>query len=92
MLREAYDYRAAHLDEAIADTAKMLKQPEATIKADAGHSQVLTSAQLDSDTSDGTVDDWFTALEGFFVDHGKIDKSVDPSTFYEGDAFVKAGQ
>jgi NitT/TauT family transport system substrate-binding protein len=92
VLREAYDYRAAHPDEAIADTAKMLKQPEDVIKADASHSQVLTSADLDKDTQDGTVDDWLDALQGFFVDHGKLEKAADPSSFYDGDAFVKAGQ
>lgn len=92
VLREAIDYRAEHTDEAIADTADLLQQPVDAVKADASHNQLLTSAELDKDTQDGTVAKWFDALQQFFVGAGKLDKPVDSSTFYLGDDFVAAGK
>jgi NitT/TauT family transport system substrate-binding protein len=92
VLREAIDYRAEHTDEAIADTADLLQQPVDAVKADASHNQLLTSAELDKDTQDGTVTKWFDALQQFFVGAGKLDKPVDSSTFYLGDDFVAAGK
>jgi NitT/TauT family transport system substrate-binding protein len=92
VLREAIDYRAEHTDEAIEDTADLLDQPVDAVKADASHNQLLTSAELDKDTEDGTVTKWFDALQTFFVAAGKIDKPVDSSTFYLGDQFVAAGK
>ena len=92
VLREAMDYRAAHTDDAIADTADMLKLPVDTVKADASHDQLLTSSQLDTMTQNGTVNTWLTALQGFFKDAGQLTSTADPSTFYLGDDFVAAGK
>lgn len=92
VLREAIDYRAEHTEEAIADTAELLDQPVDAVKADASHNQLLTTAELDKDTEDGTVTTWFDALQQFFVGAGKLDKAVDSSTFYLGDQFVAAGK
>ncbi|WGL53157.1 aliphatic sulfonate ABC transporter substrate-binding protein [Nocardioides sp. BP30] len=92
VLREAMDYRAAHTSEAIADTAAMLKQTVAAVTADASHDKLLTSAQLDTMTQNGTVDTWLTSLENYFVGAGKITKATDPKTFYLGDQFVAAGK
>ncbi|RYB91734.1 aliphatic sulfonate ABC transporter substrate-binding protein [Nocardioides oleivorans] len=92
VLREAMDYRADHMDEAIAATAEMLDQPVDAVERDASHNEVMTADELDGLTEDGTVDGWFTALQDFFVTAGKIDEPVDPSTFYLGDDFVAAGK
>jgi NitT/TauT family transport system substrate-binding protein len=92
VLREAMDYRAAHLDEAIEATADMLDQPVEAVEKDASHNQLLTSEELDAYTEDGTVDSWFSALEDFFISAGKLDSATDPKDFYLGDDFVAAGK
>lgn len=92
VLREAMDYRAEHTDEAIAATAEMLDQDEEAVARDAGHNQLLTAAELDAATADGTVAGWFSALEDFFVTAGKLEEPVEPDEFYLGDDFVAAGR
>jgi NitT/TauT family transport system substrate-binding protein len=90
VLREAMDYRAEHTDDAIADTADLLKLPADTVKSDASHNKVLSAAELDEATSSGEVDKWLTALNDFFVGAGKMKDKVDPKTYYLGDEFTAA--
>lgn len=92
VLREAMDYRAENTEEAIAATAEMLGQDEEAVARDAGHNQLMTAAELDAATEDGTAAGWFSGLEDFFVTAGKLDEAVDPSEFYRGDDFVAAGK
>jgi NitT/TauT family transport system substrate-binding protein len=91
VLREAMDWRAQNPDKAIALTATMLKQPEDAVKADAANSQMLSTAELDKDTADGTIDKWLNGMSDYFVGAGKLPSKPDPKTFYLGDVFTKAG-
>jgi NitT/TauT family transport system substrate-binding protein len=90
-LREAMDWRAANTDASIADTAAMLKQPVATVQADAANSRMLATKELDADTKDGTVAKWLTAMGDSFVGVGKLPSNPDPKTYYLGDVFTGAG-
>jgi NitT/TauT family transport system substrate-binding protein len=92
VLREAYDYRVENPEETVKATAEFLGQPEDKVEADASHSETLSSADLDAQTEDGTVNGWFDALQEFFVNAGKLDAPVDSSSFYLGDDFVAAGK
>ena len=88
-LREAMDYRAQNPDQAVKLTAALLKQPEDAVKADAANSQMLTPAELDGFTADGTIDKWLTGMGDYFVGAGKLESNVDPKTYYLGEVFTK---
>ncbi len=94
VLREAIAYRAAHPTEAIADDAKLLGVTVAQVTADAANSQVLTLDQLDTDTTDGTIDKWLTAMNSFFIGSGQLTSATaeNPSVYYTGSLFTAAGQ
>jgi NitT/TauT family transport system substrate-binding protein len=91
VLREAMDYRAANSDKAVELTAALLKQPVDAVKADAANSQMLDSKTLDGYTADGTINKWLTGMGDYFVGAGKLPSNPDPSSYYLGDAFTKAG-
>lgn len=93
VLREAMDWRAANLDEAVKVTAKMTAVDEATMKQDATNGQYFTSAELDGLTDDGTIETWLTSMNDYFAANGKIEgEPVPASGYYIGDLFVQAGK
>lgn len=92
VLREAMEYRSAHMDETIELTAKMLHLTTEQVKADAGNVEVLTVADLDAKTKDGTVDKWLTGLSDYFVAAGKLKSPADPKSYYLGTEFTAAAQ
>lgn len=91
-LREAIDYRAENMDDAIALTAAMLQIDEENVKADSKNVKIMTSAELDELTEDGSVNGWLEGMNDYFVSAGKLPEPVDPSTYYTGDLFVGAGK
>ncbi|MEE4540543.1 aliphatic sulfonate ABC transporter substrate-binding protein [Streptomyces sp. V4-01] len=90
VLAEANDWRAAHKDQAIALAAKMLQVSTDQAAADAANVTLLTTADLVAKTQDGTVDTWLNGLTQFFVGTGQVKKAPAPSTYYDGQAFIKA--
>ncbi|CAM5306822.1 Aliphatic sulfonate ABC transporter substrate-binding protein OS=Streptomyces tendae OX=1932 GN=GUR47_23355 PE=4 SV=1 [Streptomyces tendae] len=92
VLREAMTFRSEHTDEAIKLTAGKLKIPVAQVQADAANNKVLSVAELDKLTRDGTVVSWLEGMNDYFVDAGKLKKPVDPKTYYTGDLFTGAGK
>ena len=92
VLREAMEYRSAHMDESIELTAEMLNVPVEQVKADAANVKVLSVEEVDQMTKDGTVDEWLTAMTDYFVDVGMLKSSVDPETYYTGDLFTGAAK
>lgn len=91
-LREAIEFRAENLDESIQLTAEFSALDPAQVKADASNVQVLSLDEIDSLTEDGTVNTWFSGMVDYFVEAGKLDGAVDPTEFYTGDLFLKAGE
>lgn len=92
VLREAMAFRAENMPETIELTAAMLQLEPAQVEADAANVELLTADQLDGYTEDGTVDEWLTSMNDFFISAERIPGEVDPSTYYTGDLFVQAGQ
>ncbi|MBG6238507.1 NitT/TauT family transport system substrate-binding protein [Mycetocola sp. CAN_C7] len=90
-LREAIDYRAENMDETIALTAAMLQIDEEKVAADAENVKIMTTAELDELTEDGSVVGWLEGMNDYFVSAGKLPEPVDPSTYYTGDLFTGAG-
>jgi len=91
-LRDATEYRAENPDEAIELTAQFSALDPEQVKADAGNVQVLSLEEIDALTEDGTVDKWLSGMVDYFVDAGKLTASVEPSEFYTGDLYLKAGE
>ncbi|WP_194420545.1 aliphatic sulfonate ABC transporter substrate-binding protein [Microbacterium abyssi] len=91
-LRDATEFRAENLDEAIQLTAEFSALDPAQVKADAGNVQVLSLDEIDTLTEDGTVNAWLSGMVDYFVAAGKLEAPVDPSEFYTGDLFLKAGE
>lgn len=91
-LREAIDYRAENMDETISLTAAMLQLDEEQVAADAKNVKIMTTAELDELTEDGSVNGWLEGMNDYFVKAGKLPEPVDPSSYYTGDLFVGAGK
>jgi NitT/TauT family transport system substrate-binding protein len=92
VLREATAFRAEHTDKAIELTAAFNALDPAQVKADAGNVKILSLTELDDLTKDGTVNKWLTSMVDYFVAAGKLPATVEPSDFYTGDLFLKAGE
>jgi NitT/TauT family transport system substrate-binding protein len=92
VLREAMEYRTAHMDESIELTAEMLGVPVEQVEADAGNVKVLSVEEVDQMTKDGTINEWLTAMTDYFVEAGQLESSVDPNTYYTGDLFTGAAK
>lgn len=91
-LREAIDYRAENLDETIGLTAAMLQLDEKDVAADAKNVKIMTTAELDELTEDGSVVGWLEGMNDYFVSAGKLPEPVDPATYYTADLFTGAGK
>lgn len=91
-LREAIDYRAENMDETIKLTAAMLQIDEKNVAADSKNVKIMTTAELDELTEDGSVNGWLEGMNDYFVSAGKLPEPVDPSTYYIGDLFTEAGK
>ncbi|TPJ54630.1 aliphatic sulfonate ABC transporter substrate-binding protein [Mesorhizobium sp. B2-7-1] len=89
-IKEAQDYRAAHLDEAVDITAKQLGIPADQLKTEAGYGKLMTSADVVKLTKDGTVAGWFRAMNELFKTFGKFDTSLDPKDYYMSDLYLQA--
>lgn len=92
VLREAIDYRANNLDATIELTAKFLGIDVAKVKEDAGNVEILSLADLDTMTEDGTINTWLSGMSDYFVETGKLTAPADPTDFYLGELFINAGK
>jgi NitT/TauT family transport system substrate-binding protein len=90
VLQQANDWRAEHPEEAIAESAALLKMDVDTVRADAANVRAMTTTDLVAKTEDGTVDSWLNGLGDFFVDTGQLESTPDPATYYTGDLYTGA--
>lgn len=90
VVKSANDYRHANQDSTIALTAKFLKLKEEDMKAQASVAKLFTAKELETLSSEGTVNTWLTALQEQFKTAEKIKEVVDPKTFYNSELFVSA--
>jgi NitT/TauT family transport system substrate-binding protein len=80
------------MDETIKLTAAMLQIDEKNVAADSKNVKIMTTAELDELTEDGSVNGWLEGMNDYFVSAGKLPEPVDPSTYYIGDLFTEAGK
>lgn len=90
-LREAIDYRATNTDDAIALTADFLNLTVEQVAADASNVQILSIAELDGFTEDGTINRWLAGMVDYFLEAERLEAPADPADFYTGEAFLGAG-
>lgn len=91
-LRDAMKFRTQNPDKTIELTAAMLAVDPEQVKADAANVNILSVEEIDKLTQNGSVNEWLTGLNDYFVRAGKLKAPVDPSTYYLGELFLKAGK
>jgi len=90
VVRAANDYRAAHLAAAVVATANLLKAPEESLRTESSYVQFLTSAQLDTKSSDGTIVKWLASMNDLFIQFGELPSNVDPASYYLSRQYIAA--
>jgi NitT/TauT family transport system substrate-binding protein len=91
-LRDAMKFRTENPDKTIELTAALLAVDAEQVKADAANVNILSVEEIDKLTEDGSINGWFTGLNDYFIEAGKLKTPVDPSTYYLGKLFVDAGK
>lgn len=90
VMKKAIDYRHANLDRSIEITTAFLNAP-ADITANVARSRkLLTSAELDGFTKDGTIAKWLSDFTKLFEAFGTVKNPVAPEKIYTADLFLKA--
>ncbi len=90
VIKKAIDYRAANLDRTVALTSALIHVPVDVLAPVAKSRLLLTSAQLDAFTRDGTVDRWLARFNAMFKDFGIVPDPLSPDHYYDGALFVSA--
>ena len=78
VMKKAMDYRAANLDHSIELTTAFLKAPADTTAKVARSRKLLTSADLDKFTEDGTINKWLTDFNKMFQEFGTVKDPLPP--------------
>lgn len=90
VMKKALDYRQANLDRSIEITTAFLNAP-ADITANVARSRkLLTSAELDAFTKDGTINKWLSDFNKLFKAFGTVKDPLAPESFYTAELFLKA--
>lgn len=90
VMKKAMDYRTANLDRSIQITTAFLNAPADVTDKVARSRKMLTNAELDSFTKDGTVNKWLTDFNKMFQEFGTVKDPLPPEQFYTADLFVNA--
>jgi NitT/TauT family transport system substrate-binding protein len=91
VMKQAMDWRVANLDKSIAITTAFLNAPADLTRNNAMERKMLTGAQLDAFTKDGTVDGWLAQFNTMFQEFGVLkDTPLSPKEYYTADLFLAA--
>ncbi|AIY00446.1 hypothetical protein ART_0847 [Arthrobacter sp. PAMC 25486] len=90
VVKSANDYRHDNQDSTIALTAKFLKLKDEDMAAQASVAKLFTSKELETLSSEGTVETWLNGLQEQFKKDEKITEITDPKKFYNSELFVNA--
>jgi NitT/TauT family transport system substrate-binding protein len=90
VMKKSIDYRAANLDRSVELTSALIKVPVDVLAPVAKSRLLLTSAQLEAFTRDGTVDKWLTRFNAMFKDFGTVPDPLPPERYYDGNMFLSA--
>ncbi len=88
VIKAANDFRHSNQEDTVALTAKFLKLKEEDMAAQAGVAKLFTSKELETLSSEGTVNTWLEGLQKQFKADGKITEVVDPKTFYNAELYI----
>ncbi|NDY93802.1 aliphatic sulfonate ABC transporter substrate-binding protein [Ideonella livida] len=88
VIKEALDWRAANLKEAVALTAALLKAPAEVLEDEVALCRYPTSEELSRLTRDGTVGGWLKGMNTLFKDMGRVPEVVSPDSYYLGARFA----
>jgi NitT/TauT family transport system substrate-binding protein len=89
-LKEANDFRFNNLQATIELVAKQLGLDVEVVAKDAANATYLSTAELETISSDGTVLKWLDALNASFVDAGRFETAPDASGTILLDSFLAA--
>jgi len=92
VLQDANDHRAANLDETIQLTADYLKVPVENVARNAKNILYPSTAELVTQSEDGTVNRWLATLAELFVAMGKLPQPGDPQDYFLADLWGQAAQ
>lgn len=90
VVKRAIDYRAANLDRSVELTSALIHVPVDVLMPVAKSRLLLTSAQLDAFTRDGTVDRWLGRFNAMFEAFGTVADPLQLSQYYDGNLFLSA--
>ena len=90
VVKKAIDYRAANLDRSVALTSAFIHVPVDVLAPVAKSRLLLTSAELERFTRDGTVDRWLGRFNAMFQAFGTVPDPLPPERYYEGALFLSA--
>jgi NitT/TauT family transport system substrate-binding protein len=90
VMKKSIDYRAANLDRSVELTSALIKVPVDVLAPVAKSRLLLTSAQIEAFTRDGTVDKWLTRFNAMFKDFGTVPDPLPPERYYDAKMFLSA--
>lgn len=90
VMKKANDYRLANLDRSIEITAAFIGQPAGPVGNNAHERKILSSAQLEAYTKDGTVNGWLTQFNRLFQQFGTVKDPLPPEQYYTGELYTSA--
>ena len=90
VVKKAIYYRAANLDRTVALTSALIHVPVDVLAPVAKSRLLLTGAQLDAFTRDGTIDRWLARFNVMFKDFGTVPDPLPPERYYDGQMFLSA--
>lgn len=89
VIKEAQDWRTAHMEESVQITAKFLGVDPANLSAEAQNGRSIDSTELVKLTREGNVDQWLAGMAEMFVAFGKLENPLPPSEYYLGATYAK---
>jgi len=90
VMKKSLDYRIANLDRSIELTATFLGAPLAITANVARSRKLLSSAELNRFTEDGTVNRWLEQFNAMFKTFGVLADPLPAERFYEAALFTSA--
>jgi NitT/TauT family transport system substrate-binding protein len=88
----ANDWRKSHMSEAVALAAQDAGTPPSGQQYLASRTDWLSSAQMLADNQSGQTGKWLSALNGLFVQSGKVPSTVPPQNYDNTTLFQQAYQ
>jgi NitT/TauT family transport system substrate-binding protein len=90
VLKEANDYRYNNLDATVEIVAKQLGLDVDVVAQEKSFAKLLSTAELEAFTGDGTVIRWLDALNTSFIEAGRFETLPDAASTFLIDSYLSA--